>query len=374
MGKGYTLTGMQSGTDYSTQKGTWYGANELLNINTTKQFDLRKLSKNQCNLWRYEHFLPVPITEAVTLGEGFTPLLPVSLFNTSIHIKQEQLFPTGSYKDRGASVLMSVARQQGITHVVQDSSGNAGCAIAAYAAKAGIKADIYVPASTSPAKLAQMRMYGADLMLVEGSREDTANAAWKAAQHTYYASHCYNPYFFEGTKTFAYEVCEQLNWTAPDVLVLPAGNGTLVIGCYIGFKHLYESGVISKMPKMVAVQSSNCAPLYEAWKNNDTTPARVISLPTVAEGIAIAEPVRGSQMIEIINETKGAFVTVTDEETISALIRCCNMGYYIEPTSAATIAGIQKALQLFEGGTWVSLFSGHGLKSTEKMLKLLQEH
>lgn len=369
----HELSGMQSGELYPTSNALWYGKGELLNTNMPKPFNPYKINKNISSQWRYENHMVLPASQAITLGEGFTPLLPVNIGGKTIHIKQEQLFPTGSYKDRGASVLMSVAKQLGVDHVVQDSSGNAGCAVAAYAAKGNIKADVYVPASTSPAKLAQMRMYGANLILVEGSREDTARAAWQAAQQTYYASHCYNPYFFEGTKTFAYEVCEQLNWSAPDVVVLPAGNGTLVIGCYIGFKHLLQSGVISHMPKLVAVQSAGCAPLYHAWKKGINTPEKIITEPTVAEGIAIAEPVRGKQIIDIINETKGAFVTVTDTETIDALKLCCHMGYYIEPTSAATIAGIHKALQLFESETWVSLFSGHGLKSTEKMLQLLSK-
>jgi threonine synthase len=369
----HQLTGIQSGSIYPASQPLWYGNGELLNVNILEPFNPYKINKNLCSQWRYENYMVLPASQAITLGEGFTPLLPVNIGGKTIHIKQEQLFPTGSYKDRGASVLMSIAKQLGVDHVVQDSSGNAGCAIAAYAAKGNIKADVYVPASTSPAKLAQMRMYGASLMLVEGSREDTARAAWQAAQQTYYASHCYNPYFFEGTKTFAYEVCEQLNWNAPDVVVLPAGNGTLVIGCYIGFRHLLESGVIPYMPRLVAVQSASCAPLYHAWKNGSNQPQKNESRPTVAEGIAIAEPVRGSQIIDIINKTKGAFVTVTDAETIDALKLCCNMGYYIEPTSAATIAGIHKALPLFEGETWVSLFSGHGLKSTEKMLQLLSE-
>ena len=323
------------------------------------------------NLWRYHHFLPVGVQDAISMGEGFTPMLNVKLNNKEILIKQEQLFPTGSYKDRGAAVLMSYAQKMGVKHVVQDSSGNAGCSIAAYAANANIACDIFVPLETSMAKLAQIRAYGANLILVDGDREATAAAALLAAQKSYYASHCYNSVFLHGTKTFAYEVCEQLGWKAPDVVVLPAGNGTLVLGCYIGFKHLFESNVIFKMPKIVAVQAKNCAPLYNAWIEGLNESVKVVSGYTLAEGIAIADPIRGKEMISAVKNTQGIFVTVNDNEIIQALKLCNSKGYYIEPTSAATIAGLLKAQEIVEGETWVTLFSGHGLKCTEKILSVL---
>jgi len=342
--------------------------NELFNSDL---FDVNLVNGNLGGIWRYHHFLPVDYKDAVTLGEGFTPLLQIELFGKQVFVKQEQLFPTGSYKDRGASVLMSYAKKIGVTHVVQDSSGNAGCSIAAYAANAGIGCDIFVPADTSSAKLAQVRAYGANLVLVDGDRQATAAAALLAAQKSYYASHCYNPYFLQGTKTFAYEVCEQLGWKAPDVVVLPAGNGTLILGCYMGFKHLFDSNVITQMPKIVAVQSAYCAPLYEAWKQGLNEPVKVNSGHTLAEGIAIAKPIRGKEMINAVNKTQGFFVTVSDNEIITALKLCNSKGFYIEPTSAATIAGLMKAQAIVEGETWVTLFSGHGLKSTEKLLAIL---
>ena len=337
----------------------------------TDLFDVKLVDASLGGLWRYHQFLPVDFKDAVTLGEGFTPLLQVKFFGKQVFVKQEQLSPTGSYKDRGACMLMSYAKKIGVTHVVQDSSGNAGCSIAAYAANAGIGCDIFVPAATSSAKLVQVRAYGANLVLVDGDREATAAAVLLAAQKSYYASHCYNPYFLQGTKTFAYEVCEQMGWKAPDVVVLPAGNGTLILGCYIGFKHLFESNVITKIPKIVAVQAVHCAPLYDAWKLGLNEPVRVNSGHTLAEGIAIAEPIRGKEMIDAVNKTQGVFVTVSDDEIISALKVCNLQGFYIEPTSAATIAGFMKAQAIVEGETWVTLFSGHGLKSTEKILAIL---
>ncbi len=338
-----------------------------------KRFDINSVSFKITGLWRYHQFLPVDLEQAVTMGEGYTPLFKIDIAGSLVYVKQEQLFPSGSYKDRGATVLMSDVLKRGITKVVQDSSGNAGCAIAAYAANAGVKCDVYVPADTSEAKLTQIRAYGANLILVDGDREATATAALSAAENTYYASHCYNPLFLHGTKTFAYEVCEQLGWRAPDVVVLPAGNGTLLLGCYMGFKHLLESGVIEQMPHLIAVQAQNCAPLFKAWEQGLTEPVTVTANHTLAEGIAIANPVRGKEMLQAVKATNGFFVAVSEEEITAALKLCLSKGFYIEPTSSATIAGLIKAKQKLNAKTWVTLFSGHGLKSTEKVMSLLKK-
>lgn len=333
----------------------------MLHVSHEVRFEVEKVNAQLHSLWRYRHMIPIQNDDhIVSFEEGFTPLLKTDLWGKNVFVKQEQLFSTGSYKDRGATVLMSKAKELGVKHVVQDSSGNAGCAVAAYAAAAGIGCDIYVPASTSPAKLVQIQKYGATLKLIEGTREDTARAALQAAAQHYYASHCWNPFFFEGTKTFAYEVCEQLKWKAPDVVVIPAGNGTLLIGCYIGFKELLESGIIDKMPKLIAVQAQNCAPLYHAFHH---TNEKIILQPTVAEGIAIAQPIRAAQMIEAVKDSEGDFIVVTEDEIREAWNYCCSKGFYIEPTSAATIAGVKKYMEEKESGLIVSLFTGHGLKA-----------
>jgi threonine synthase len=243
-----------------------------------------------------------------------------------------------------------------------------------YAAMANIACDIFVPADTSDAKLAQMQLYRAQLHKIYGSREDTAEAALKAAEKHYYASHCWNPFFFQGTKTFAYEVCEQLDWQAPDAVVLPVGNGTLLIGCFIGFTELMQAGIISHMPKLIAVQSKNCAPLFEAFHRKEVDIHDIQTLLTLAEGIAIAKPVRARQMLDMVRKTQGNFIAVDEDEIIDALKLCGKMGFYIEPTSAATIAGLRTYLKQNEEERVVSLFSGHGLKSTEKILKIMNAY
>jgi len=303
------------------------------------------------------------------MNEGFTPLEEIEFNGGGVLIKIDYLFPTGSYKDRGATVLISKMKEWGVQKVVEDSSGNAGSAIAAYCAKAGIGCDIYVPQYTSPGKLIQIQAYGATLKRVEGSREKTAEKAMEAASKIPYASHCWNPFFLHGTKTFAFEVWEQMDWRAPDTLVLPIGHGTLFLGAYIGFKELKTAGMIKRIPKMVGIQSASCAPLYQAFKKGWKETRPIEKEETIAEGIAIAEPVRGRQILEAIRETGGEVLAVTEKEIKVALKEMGRKGHFIEPTSSATIAGLKKYLRKKrQNETVVSTLTGMGLKSAGKML------
>jgi threonine synthase len=310
------------------------------------------------------------------MDEGFTPLEEIEFDGSRVLIKIDYLFPTGSYKDRGATVLISKMKEWGVQKVVEDSSGNAGSAIAAYCAKAGIGCEIYVPQYTSSGKLIQIQAYGAALKKVEGSREKVAERAMEAASKIPYASHCWNPFFLHGTKTFAFEVWEQMDWKAPDTLVLPIGHGTLFLGAHLGFRELKEAGRIKGIPKMVGIQSASCAPLYQAFKRGwrETRPIeKSVRLETeeetIAEGIAIAEPVRGKQILEAIRETDGEVLAVTEKEIKAALKKMGRKGHFIEPTSAATIAGLGKYLRKKRRKeTVVSTLTGMGLKSAGKML------
>ncbi len=293
----------------------------------------------------------------------------ITFDRTRAFVKIDYLFPTGSYKDRGATVLISKMREWGIQKVVEDSSGNAGAAVAAYCARARIGCEIYVPRDTSSEKTTQIQAYGATLRKVQGSREKTAEVAWKAASQIPYASHCWNPFFLHGTKTFAFEVWEQMGWKAPDALVLPVGNGTLFLGAYIGFKELKEAGRIRRIPRLVGVQSAFCAPLYLAFEKGGTEPRPVGKKETLAEGIAIAEPVRGRQILKAARETDGQILAVTEKEIRMALKEMGRKGHFIEPTAAATVAGLKKYLR--KAGrreTVVSTLTGSGLKSARKML------
>ncbi len=321
-------------------------------------------------MWRYREAIPIGDDSAiVSFDEGMTPMIPVDLGPGGLHLKLEQLFTTGSYKDRGAAVLVSKAKELGIERVVEDSSGNAGCAIAAYAAKAGIRCEILVPESTSPGKLAQILLYGAVLERIPGSREDTAKAALAAAESTYYASHSWNPFFFHGTKTFAFEVWEQMGFRAPDALLLPVGNGTLLIGSFIGFSELKEVGKIDRVPRHIAVQTANCDPLRQMFRDGLDAVPPVRTRDTIAEGVAIAAPVRGREIVDIVRRTGGQVVAVDDGEVENALLLLGRKGLYVEPTSALPVAAYLKYPEV-RGGVVVAPLTGHGLKANEKMMKI----
>jgi len=344
----------------------------ILDIEFEPVFDLEEIERRKPTMWRYREAIPINNDEnIVSFDEGFTPIIEVIFHGRPVLIKQDQLFPTGSYKDRGASVLVSKVKELGIRQVVEDSSGNAGCAISAYCAKADIDCNIFVPEDTAPGKLSQIQFYGAKLNKVPGTREDASNAVLKAAQKIYYASHSWNPFFLHGTKTFAFEICEQLGWKSPDTIILPVGNGTLLLGAYIGFNELFNSKIINKIPKIIAVQAINCAPLHTAFKENLKKVPKINKKDTIAEGIAIAEPIRGKQIVEAVEKSNGDFIVVDDSEIKESLKEICKKGFYIEPTSAAATAGVSKYLRKSKyHEIIVSVFTGHGLKTTEKMLKL----
>lgn len=334
----------------------------LLDLEFKPGFPKKTISHRKPDMWRYREALPIrDSANIVSFGEGFTPLVKAELGGRRVLAKLEFLLPTGSFKDRGASLLVSKAKELGLDRIVEDSSGNAGAAIAAYCARAGIACDIYVPESASPAKLAQITAYGAKLHIIPGMREDCALAARKAARRTYYASHSWSPFFFHGTKTFAFEVVEQLGWKSPDAIVIPVGNGTLLTGTYIGMKELQKAGVIDKLPKLVGVQAKNCAPLHEAWCRKADEIRETRRRATIAEGIAVAQPVRAAQILQAVRNTGGAFVTVSEAEIRTALIEASRSGFLIEPASAAAVAAARKVPPC---PTLVVPMTGHGLKTT----------
>ncbi len=356
-----------TGESYALDATRWCSeSGGLLDIEYMPDLDWDWVKYLPANLWRYRAALPLAWdAPEVSFGEGFTPLRKVYFGDKWAWLKLDYLFPSGSYKDRGSTVMMSHIKSLGIDTVVQDSSGNAGASLAQYAALARLKCKIFVPEATSPAKINQMKFCGAEVIQVKGSREDTAKAAYQAAQQTFYASHVWNPFFLHGTKTFAYEIVEQLNFKAPDTLVLPAGNGTLLLGAYIGFKELKHVGIIRKIPKLIGVQAANCAPLAEAYHHNQgEVSTEIQTSPTMAEGIAIAQPMRGAQMLEYVKITGGNFLTVEEDEIKETWQELALRGYYVEPTSAAVIAGLKNYLAHFAEKDEVvaSVLTGHGLK------------
>jgi threonine synthase len=365
---------------YCQQCGEKYGLNEprwqcrcgsVLDIRMEARFSRDKIKKRKPTLWRYREALAVRHNAGIiSFDEGFTPLILMRFQGFRVGVKLEFLFPTGSFKDRGATVLVSKINELGIKEVVGDSSGNAGAAIAAYCAAAHIGCNIYVPESISAAKLTQMRTYGAKLVRVPGSREEAAQAALKIAQKTYYASHYWNPFFLQGTKTYAFEVWEQLGWEVPVNLILPVGHGTLLLGAYLGFWDLRAAGMIEKVPKIFAVQSESCSPLYQAFHQNLDFLPQITGPESLAEGIHICKPLRWKQLIEAVRVTGGTFLTVSEEEIISSVKEAGRRGFFVEPTSATVVAALEKLTQqnlIDPEELTVIPLTGTGLKTRDKI-------
>ena len=326
------------------------------------------------SLWRYRAALPMPVAAPITLGEGRTPLLPRTLHGAPVLLKCEFQMPTGSFKDRGASVMLSLLREQGVRAVLEDSSGNGGAAVAAYAAAGGMQATIMTPASTSPAKTVQMRASGAEVELVPGTRQDTAEAAARRAASIFYASHNWHPFFLHGTKTLAYELWEDLGFAAPDNVIVPCGAGSNVLGCGIGFGELLRAGQIAAPPRIFAAQPANCAPIAAAFQAGETTPVDVAITPTIAEGTAIAKPIRLTEVLGTLTETGGGAVTVTEADIAAAVFDLARLGLYVEPTSAQVVPAFAKLLAsgaITAEQRTVLVLTGSGLKATPRIAELL---
>lgn len=314
--------------------------------------------------WRYRSSLPLRAeAEVISLGEGDTPLLKVDVNGRDVYFKCEYLNPTGSFKDRGAALLVSALAAEGITQVVEDSSGNAGAALAAYAARAGMRARIFAPAYASGPKRAQIEAYGAELVPVAGPRSAAAEAALaEAAQGTPYASHVYQPHVLAANATIAFEIFEQLG-RAPGCVVAPVGQGTLLAGLSYGFRALANAGAIDAPPAMIGVQAQACAPVWAVFRAGSAGLTRSVEGETIAEGIRIAQPVRGDAVLRAVDASGGTMVAVQEAAILAgrdALARC---GLYVEPTSAVVWPALRTALE-FGHGPVVAVLTGSGYKST----------
>jgi threonine synthase len=326
------------------------------------------------SLWRYRAAFPLQTERPITLGEGATPLIRHSIAGRQAWLKCEWFNPTSSFKDRGASVMLSLLRAQGVKEVLEDSSGNGGAAVSCYAAAGGLKATIMAPASTSPAKTVQMRAHGATVELIPGTRQDTTDAAVARSASIFYASHNWHPFFLQGTKTLAYELWEDLGFRAPDNVITPCGAGSNVLGCEIGFSELLQAGEIQKMPRIFAAQPANCSPIAAAFQAGSDDPVPTTITPTIAEGTAIAQPVRLKEVLGALRESRGGAVTLTEQDIIRATLDLAKAGIYVEPTSAQSAAAFSKLLNagtITEDQTTVLVLTGSGLKATPRIAELL---
>jgi threonine synthase len=311
-------------------------------------------------LWAFAEFIPVK--RSVSLGEGFTPLVDAPGWDAAF--KLEYVFPTGSFKDRGATTLLSYAKELGVEHVLEDSSGNAGAAIATYAARAGIEATIYVPAGVKESKVKAIRRAGAEIERVAGPREAVTEACTTAVWEGrgWYASHAWNPAFFAGTATMAYEIAAQRDWEVPDAVVCPLGHGTLFLGAYRGFRALLEAGWTDRMPRLLGAQAAGYAPIVEALHG----PEAAAGENDVADGIQIRAPAREEQILEAIEETDGDAIALDAQAVATELDALHRAGFYTEPTSAVAPAALRAYRNdgdLSEDADVVVPLTGSGLKS-----------
>ena len=232
------------------------------------------IEASERSLWRYRAALPPLAGDPISMGEGRTPLVPRAVSGATALLKCEWFMPTGSFKDRGASVMLSLLRAQGIGEVLEDSSGNGGAAVAAYAAAGRMRAKILVPEATSPAKTVQARASGATIELVPGTRQDCADEALRQAASVFYASHNWHPFFLQGTKTLAYELWEDLGFAAPDNVVVPCGAGSNVLGCGIGFSELLAARQIDRLSPASSPRSRRTARRSPAPSSTWSPPSR----------------------------------------------------------------------------------------------------
>jgi threonine synthase len=326
------------------------------------------------SLWRYRAALPLQPDEPITMGEGCTPMILRTLYGAPALLKCEWFMSTGSFKDRGASVMLSLLRAQGVREVLEDSSGNGGAAVSAYAAAGGMQATIMAPASTSPAKTVQMRAHGATVELIPGTRQDTADAAMRRSETTFYASHNWHPFFLHGTKTLAYELWEDLGFRAPDNIITPCGAGSNVLGCEIGFSELLRAGEIDALPRIFAAQPANCGPIAAAFLAGTDAPVETEISPTIAEGTAIAQPIRLAEVLGTLRATRGGAVMLSETEIAAATLDLARIGIYVEPTSAQAAAAFRKLIAagtITTQQTTVLVLTGSGLKATARIAELL---
>lgn len=334
------------------------------------EFDPAQVDESQPGLWRYRQALSTsPLeTAPVSLGEGGTPLLWADSCGRQVAFKCEFLNPTGSFKDRGMTVLLTFLKSRGVLSALEDSSGNAAASFAAYAARAGIQAGVYVPAAASGPKIQQARAYGAEIFPIPGSRAEVSRALEAKISAIFnqdaYASHAWLPQNLPGYATAAYEIYEQLGKNAPGALVCPVGQGGFFLGLYRGFVALQRAGAISTLPRMIGVQSRACAPLWTLANAGYSAYGLVTEGQTLAEGIRVRAPLRLAALMQIIASGHGEFLAVDEAEILPGRDQLARRGLYVEPTSAVVWPALAQILPKISGPV-VAVLTGSGLKSAQ---------
>ena len=336
-----------------------------------QNFNLQALRGREASLWRYREVLPD--VEPITLGEGFTPLLPSREF-PNVWIKDEGLNPTGSFKARGITVAVSVAKALSLKKLAMPSAGNAGSALAAYAAAAGLEAHIFMPRDVPLANRIECEAYGAKVTLVNGLISDCARivAERKKQEDWFDFSTLKEPYRVDGKKTMAYELFEQLDGKLPDAVIFPSGGGVGIIGMWKAFEEMEQLGWFSgikdaaKRSRMIAVQAEGCAPIVKAWDEGKPTVEMCKDASTIAAGLRVPRPYGDYLVLDILNRSHGTAVAVSDDEIKHAFHHWARTeGIFAAPEGAASLAAYRKLRSsgfLSENDKVVLFNTGTGLK------------
>ena len=362
----------RTGATWTTDKAIWKAPDDGGYVNLTAGTGLSPddIDRSENSLWRYGAAVRLPRPPETTLGAGWTPLLKTNWNGRPVHMKADHLMVSGSFKDRGTSVMLNYLKQAGVTAILEDSSGNAGASAAAYAAALDLDCRIMVPASAPTAKKVQMATMGAEVVAIAGTRDDVADAALAASETTFYASHNHQPFFLEGTKTVAFELWEQLGFRAPDCVIAPLGQGSNIIGSHIGFTELLAAGQIDRLPRSCAVQAAHCAPYHAAFLSGDETIQPFPAQPTIADGIASATPVRLPEVLAAVRDSGGTIITASEDEIVQGFSQLARQGFFVEPTTGAVGAGLTKLIAqdaIRPEETVSAILTGSGLKAVEKI-------
>ncbi|MBC5772862.1 threonine synthase [Pontibacter sp. KCTC 32443] len=354
----------------------------LARYETNKQLTKEVLKHREGTMWRYQEMLPVLHQEnIVSLGEGFTPILTLSNLAakyelTSLQLKDEGQNPTGSFKARGLSMAISKAKEHGVEGCIIPTAGNAGVAMAAYCAKAGMRALVVMPRHTPKAFRDECYWYGAEVILVDGLINDCAAKVKELNSNNELldVSTLKEPYRLEGKKTMGYEIAEQLNWNLPDVILYPAGGGTGLIGIWKAFKEMQQLGWLAptiKLPRMVAVQAANCQPLIETLSGRQPNAQNYIGKPTIANGLAVPRPLGEPLMLQTIHASGGTAISITEAEMVAGLKELgANEGLFVAPEGAAVWMAARKLLEtgyISQDENILLLNTGSGQKYMENL-------
>ena len=345
---------------------------DLAAVRKLDGFKPSSLHGRERSLWRYREVLPLPADiEPVSLGEGGTPLLRAKTFadDVDLWVKEESLNPTQSFKARGMSVAVSMARFLGAKKLAVPSAGNAGGALAAYAARAGLEAHVFMPRDTPRANIIECRKLGAHVTLIDGLITDCgAEIARRKDDEAWFdMSTLKEPYRIEGKKTLGYELAEQLNWQLPSVILYPTGGGTGLIGMWKAFDEMETLGWIdSKRPRMFSVQASGCAPIVRAFEAGEKFAAEFPNARTIASGLRVPKAIGDFLILKILRQSNGGAIAIEDDEIIRTVREVGSKeGLFVAPEGAACFAALKSLRRTgkIDVGERVVIFNtGSGIK------------